>query len=59
MARSLRRLLVDLIICVTGKIDALEALALPDFDDPNIDKNAAIAGLLGLSYYLRLVLSTY
>ncbi|KAK0475963.1 oligopeptide transporter [Armillaria luteobubalina] len=26
--------------------EALEAVALPDFDDPNIDKDAAIAGLL-------------
>lgn len=25
----------------------LEAIALPDFDDPNIDKEAAIAGILG------------
>jgi hypothetical protein len=29
----------------------LEAIALPDFDDPNIDKDAAIAGVLG-TYFL-------
>ncbi|KAJ7644816.1 OPT oligopeptide transporter [Roridomyces roridus] len=27
-------------------VDALEAAALPDFDDPNLDKDAAIAGIL-------------
>ncbi|KAJ7193068.1 oligopeptide transporter [Mycena pura] len=29
-----------------AEIDALEAAALPEFDDPNLDKEAAIAGLL-------------
>ncbi|KAJ7172836.1 OPT oligopeptide transporter [Mycena crocata] len=28
------------------EIEALEAAALPEFDDPNLDKDAAIAGLL-------------
>lgn len=27
--------------------EELEALALPDFDDPNIDKDAALQGILG------------
>jgi len=33
----------------------LEAIALPDFDDPNIDKDAAIAGVLG-TYFGFLIL---
>ena len=28
-------------------LEELEAVALPEFDDPNIDKDEAIAGVLG------------
>jgi OPT family small oligopeptide transporter len=30
----------------TGELEAIEAVAHPDFDDPNIDKNDAIEGIL-------------
>ncbi len=32
---------------VVTDFEALEAVALPDFDDSNINKDADIAGLLG------------
>lgn len=37
------------IVCLLKSLllDDVEAIALPEFDDPNIDKDAAIAGILG------------
>lgn len=32
----------------TDPLSDIEDIALPDFDDPNIDKPAAIAGVLGI-----------
>jgi hypothetical protein len=32
------------------EVDALEADVLPEFDDPNLDKETAIAGILGASF---------
>jgi hypothetical protein len=33
--------------CLTCRQAKLEAIVLPEFDDPNIDEDAAIAGILG------------
>ena len=42
----------------TNSTADLEAIALPDFDDPNIDKDAAIAGILG-TYFCFLIPGPY
>ena len=41
--------------------EELEAIALPEFDDPNIDKDAAIAGVLGesLLYFIHCLVLTH
>jgi hypothetical protein len=32
----------------------VEAITLPDFDDPNIDKDEALAGVLGTDTFIHL-----